>query len=219
MIKVIKWWNKKFPCRYKLLILIYFGEIFFVGFYPLKIDELIAAHLMPLRNHPWCHISLVLPNQSMLSGQALIGRRVPPELLHRPPLASRSRGSQRGMAGRPGMASRGGGHIVPVPASQRPVRPNRLARRKAPFVCGPRETDPMSFLSVEILNENVDRRLNGWGKNLKAYVLSPWEIPKWEDTIGYWNKCWIFSDRANMSATIGNVISTWLVLLSTRPIL
>ena len=30
-----------------------------------------------------------------LAGEALIGRRVPPELLHRPPLASRSRGSQR----------------------------------------------------------------------------------------------------------------------------
>ena len=29
-----------------------------------KTDELFAPHLMSLRNHPWCHISLVLPNQS-----------------------------------------------------------------------------------------------------------------------------------------------------------
>ena len=67
-------------------------------------DVLAKSSLMP-------HITGSAKSEQ-LAGQALIGRRVPPELLHRPPLASRSRGSQRGMAGRRGMASRGGGQVA-----------------------------------------------------------------------------------------------------------
>ena len=50
-------------------------------------DVLAKSSLMP-------HITGSAKSEQ-LAGQALIGRRVPPELLHRPPLASRSRGSQR----------------------------------------------------------------------------------------------------------------------------